>query len=79
MRERNEPDNFLDGLSLGYWDEAFGYYKPKSPEGLDGLSERKYAGDSSHFSGMSIISNVVEVNFTEPETTTDKDMKSGDW
>ena len=70
MRERNEPDNFLDGLSLGYWDEEFGYYKPKSPEGLN---------DSSHFSGISIISNVVEVNFTEPEITTDKDMKSGDW
>lgn len=79
MKAEVEPDDFLNGLSLGIWDEEFGYYKPKSPEGLDGLSERKCAGDSSHFSGISIISNVVEVEFGEPDITTTEDMKSGEW
>lgn len=32
--ELSEPerDPFLDGLSLGVWDEKFGYYLPKSCE-----------------------------------------------
>lgn len=27
--EEFERDTFLDGLSLGIWDEEFGYYKTK--------------------------------------------------
>jgi len=74
MKAEVEPDDFLNGLSLGIWDEEFGYYKPKSPEGLDGLSELQH-----QYAGKSIISNVVQVEFGEPDITTTEDMKSGEW
>lgn len=71
MKQEVEPDDFLNGLSLGIWDEEFGYYKPKTPEGVSDA-------DSTEQS-ISIISNVVEVQFGEPDITTTEHFRSGEW
>lgn len=81
MKQNIERDDFIDGLSLGVWDEEFGYYlpaelanKPKSPEGLDG-----HVTLENVLTDISIISNVVEVEFGEPDVTSTKDFQSGKW
>ncbi len=58
MKAEVEPDDFLNGLSLGIWDEEFQYYRT---------------------AGEIALSNVIKVEFGEPEVTNDKDMKSGEW
>ena len=34
VREPSGPDNFLEGLSLGVWDEELGYWRPLHILGL---------------------------------------------
>lgn len=74
VHENCEPDDFLEGLSLGVWDEEFGYYRPKR---TNELYIPPILGLIETFTEQDMINEIRDLE--EPDITTSKDMKRGEW